>query len=301
MPIHLPALTRRQFLLRSLTAVAGVALSPSLFAASKRTDKNSWALFSDTHLAADRSTNARGINMTQHFEIVSRDVLALPKRPAGLFVSGDCAYNSGESGDYRLLSELLLPIRSQGTPVHLALGNHDNRERFWEALETEKTAKRPMRDRQVALIKTSRVNWFLLDSLEKTLSTPGLLGPEQLDWLTKALDANSSKPAIVMAHHNPGIAAEINGLKDTQALFAILRPRKQVKAFIFGHTHFWNVQKDESGIHLVNLPPVAYVFRDGNPAGWVHARVEAKAMLLELRCIDSTHKANGQTAELTWR
>ncbi len=70
-------------------------------------------------------------------------------------------------------------------PVHLALGNHDNRERFWEALPEEKAAQRPLADRQVALLRTPRANWFVLDSLEKTLSTPGLLGQEQLDWLAE--------------------------------------------------------------------------------------------------------------------
>ena len=94
-------------------------------------------------------------------------------------------------------------------PVHLALGNHDNRERFWEALPEEKAAQRPLADRQVALLRTPRANWFVLDSLEKTLSTPGLLGQEQLDWLAGALDANPDKPALVLIHHNPGLSGNI--------------------------------------------------------------------------------------------
>ena len=101
MPIHLPAISRRQFLLRSLAGGAALALSPSLLAAAKRTDPNSWALLADTHLAADRSLVARGINMTDHFTTVSRELLALPKRPAGVFITGDCAYNSGQAADYR--------------------------------------------------------------------------------------------------------------------------------------------------------------------------------------------------------
>jgi 3',5'-cyclic AMP phosphodiesterase CpdA len=300
MPIHLPAISRRQFLIRSLTSGAALALSPSLLAAAKRTDPNFWALLSDTHLAADRGLMARGINMTDHFTSVSRELLALPKRPAGVFITGDCAYNSGQTADYRHVTDLLEPIRSAEMPVHLALGNHDNRERFWEALTAEKAAPRPLADRQVALLRTSRANWFILDSLEKTLSTPGLLGQEQLDWLAKTLDANTEKPSLVLIHHNPGISGNI-GLKDTEALFEVIRPRKQVKAYIFGHTHAWNFWEDESGIHLINLPPVSYVFSAGLPAGWVHATLEEEGIRLELRCVDTAHKSHGQVTKLKWR
>jgi len=301
MPIHLPALSRRQFILRSLAGGTALALSPQLLAAAERTDPDFWALLADTHIASDPSRVARGINMTDHFNCVSQELRSLPNRPAGVFITGDCAYNSGQAGDYRQLVELLQPIRAAQMPVHLALGNHDHRERFWEALRQERSATRPLADRQVALLRTPRANWFVLDSLEKTLQTPGLLGEEQLKWLARALDANRSKPALVLIHHNPGTMANVGGLKDTEALFEVIRPRKQVKAYIFGHTHAWHVEEDPSGIHLVNLPPVAYVFREGNPSGWVHATLERKGMRLELRCVDPAHKSHGQVIKLEWR
>ncbi|HVM47608.1 MAG TPA: metallophosphoesterase, partial [Candidatus Acidoferrum sp.] len=223
MPIHLPPLSRRRFLARVAAAAAGLALGPELLAADRRTDEDSWALLSDIHIAADPAAVARKVNMTDHLTRVTREVLALPNRPAGLFVVGDCAFNSGEVADYAHVAGLLEPIRKDQTPVHLALGNHDNRDRFWQALHDEKAAKRPVADRQTALIRTPRANWFVLDSLEKTLSTPGILGQEQLDWLGKALDANADKPALVLVHHNPGAFATIGGLKDSEALFGVIR------------------------------------------------------------------------------
>jgi 3',5'-cyclic-AMP phosphodiesterase len=301
MPIHLPAISRRQFLSRSLVGGAALALSPQLFAAIKRTDPDSWALLSDTHLAADPAFMARGINMTDHFTQASREVLALPKRPAGVFITGDCAYNSGQLNDYARVTALLEPIRADQMPIHLALGNHDNREHFWEVLKDEKAASRPVADRQVAFIPTSRVNWILLDSLDKTLSTPGLLGQAQLDWLAHTLDANRRKPAIVLAHHNPGTMVNVGGLKDTEAFYEVIRPRKQVKAYIFGHTHAWQVDHDPSGIHLINLPPVAYVFRPKDPAGWVHVTLKRNGMRLEFRSLDPAHPAHGQAHDLRWR
>jgi len=300
MPIHLGPLSRRRFLVRSLAGCAALGLKPFLLAATRPTDSQSWVLFSDIHLAADPTLKARGINMADHFRQASAEMLALPKRPAAVFVNGDCAYNSGEKGDYALVAELLEPIRADGTTIHLALGNHDHRERFWAGLQQE-NVKRPLADKHAALITSSRVNWFILDSLEKTLSTPGLLGEGQLDWLAKTLDANASKPAIVMIHHNPGLNQNISGLKDTEALFNVIRPRKQVKAYIYGHTHNWKVEVDPSGIHLINLPPVAYIFKEGDPAGWVHATIDRSNMRLELRCLDTKHSAHGQTHDLAWR
>ena len=300
MPIHLPAISRRQFLVRTFAGGAALALSPTLLAAAKRTDPNSWALLSDTHLAADRNTVARDINMTDHFTKVSSELLALPKCPAGVFITGDCAYNSGQTADYRHVAALLQPIRGGQMPVHLALGNHDNRERFWQALPADKATQKPLADRQTALLRTPLAKWFVLDSLEVTLATPGLLGQAQLDWLATALDANRKEPALVLVHHNPGFSGNM-GLKDTRAFFEVIRPRKQVKAYIFGHTHAWNVRRDESGIHLINLPPVGYVFEPDQPAGWVHAGLEEKGMRLELRCVDPAHKAHGQVHDLQWR
>ena len=301
MPIHLAPITRRQFLARSLAAGAGVAFGSKLFAAAKPTNADFWALLSDTHLAADRNLLERGINMTDHFTTVSRELLALPQNPAGVFVTGDCAFNNGEKGDYAVFADLLGPIRGGQMHVHLALGNHDNRERFWDAFEQERAAKRPLQDRQVALLLTPKVNWFILDSLEQTRSTPGLLGREQLDWLAQALDAHPKTPALVLIHHNPGLEGGNMGLKDTLLLYEVIRPRKQVKAYIYGHTHNWNVEQDASGIHLINLPPVAYVFQPGKPSGWVQATVRAGGMRLELRCVDRTHTAHGQVVDLQWR
>lgn len=301
MPVYLPAISRRQFLRRALAGGAALALSPQLLAATKRSDPNFWALLADVHIAADPDRIARGINMTRHLQAVAQELIALPRPPAGVMIAGDCAYNSGEAEDYGQLVKLLAPIRAAQMPVHLALGNHDHRERFWEVLKEEKAARRPLADRQVALLQTPRANWFILDSLEQTLQTPGLLGQAQLDWLAKALDANREKPALVLVHHNPGTLANVGGLKDTEALFEVIRPRKQVKAYIFGHTHAWQVSQDPSGIHLVNLPPVAYLFRESDPAGWVHATVERRGMRLELRCLDAAHKSHGQVVKLDWR
>ena len=300
MPVVLPALSRRRFLRQSMAACAGVAAGSCLRSEARELDEHSWALFSDTHLAADRTSIVRGVDMAGNFEQAARELLALPDRPGRLLINGDCAYNLGDKSDYALLAEFLEPIRRGQMPVLLSLGNHDEREHFWDVFKEERTRNRPLADRQAMLVSTAHSNWFILDSLEKTLSTPGRIGKPQLEWLAQTLDANADKPAVVVVHHNPGISGNL-GLRDTQELFEVIRPRRQVKAYIFGHTHSWKIEKDQSGLHLVNLPPVAYVFHAGDPSGWVHATTREDGLKLQLHCLDKAHKLNQQVTDLVWR
>ena len=135
----------------------------------KRTDPDFWApLFRHAHRSRRRTQTHNNVNMANNLSgNVVREVVALPTRPAGIFVNGDCAYDSGQAQDYARFTKLLEPLRGNQSPLHITLGNHDNRERFWDALASEKSAKRPLTDKQAMLLKTRRANWFVLDSLQR--------------------------------------------------------------------------------------------------------------------------------------
>jgi len=301
MPNCLPAFTRRQFLARSFAAGLGLALAPSLPAAHRKTDPDSWALLSDTHISADSARVYHEVNLAGNLSTVVREILALKRNPAGVIISGDLAVNQGESGDYSTLNGLLQPLRQAEIPLYLALGNHDQREHFRQVLRESGTLSEEVADKQIALVRSPRANWFVLDSLLKTIDSPGRLGDAQCAWLAQTLDANPDKPAILVTHHNPGRPEQVGALEDTGRLFDIIRPRKQVKAWVFGHSHVWQVRPDDSGIHLINLPPVAYTFRKADPNGWVHARLERKGIQLELRALNPAHPQHGKTVQLEWR
>jgi 3',5'-cyclic AMP phosphodiesterase CpdA len=135
---------------------------------------------------------------------------------------------------------------------------------------------------------------------------PGRAGSEQLAWLAKELDARPDKPAIVCGHHDPSLEPPPPGkpnwsLLDTAELFKVLEPRRQVKAYVYGHTHIWAVKQHPNGIHLINLPPVAYVFQVGQPSGWVHATLRPDGMRLVVHCLHKVHAAHGQVVDLKWR
>ena len=303
MPLHLPPLSRRQFLAGSLAAGLGALEYPQRLAAEASTQADHWALISDTHINADPAAVNRGNNMTDNFRRVVGQVLELAERPAGVIMSGDCAHLTGQPGDYAQLAELLQPVSKAGCPVHMMMGNHDERVNFRRGFARQLPEQPLVEGRLVSVVETRRANWFLLDSLDQVNTTPGVLGVAQRQWLAEALDARPDKPALIVGHHNPrfGNPKENNtGLLDTDELFALLSPRKQVKAYIFGHTHYWGLARQD-GIHLVNLPPTAYLFATGGPIGWVDVRLAEGGASLELHAINRRNSSPGDRVELEWR
>src|SRR5882724_2865218 len=268
MPVTLPQLSRREFLKRAALAGAVAAFAPSTYAGlfGKSRDKNTFFFLSDTHIAGDPAQVYLNVNMSDHLAACTRELAAWPVKPAAVIVNGDLAYLTGKPEDYAQFALLIEPARALA-PVHLSLGNHDERENFWSAFPHDAKKVKSVPEKQATVFSSDRANWFMVDSLGITSKTPGLLGPAQLDWLAHVLDARADKPAVVVVHHNPQFPVPTTGLLDTGALMGVLAPRRQVKAVIYGHTHDWHIVQHESGIHLINLPPTSYPFKEGRPSG----------------------------------
>lgn len=303
MPVTLPQLSRREFLRRAAVVGTATALAPASYAGlfGKSRDKHTFAFFSDSHIAADVTTVSRNANMADQLTACVRQLAAWPVKPAAVIVNGDLAIKEGLAGDYTTFGKLLEPVRALA-PVHLSLGNHDNRENFWSALPLDAATLKSVPHKQATVFSSSRANWFLLDSLDKTNSTPGVLGAAQLDWLGGELVARPDKPAIIVGHHNLQQAGWVDGLKtETAALADLFAQHQQVKAYIFGHTHNWNISQHATGVHLINLPPTGYVFKEGRPSGWVRVTLARDGMELELRALDPKHPEHAQVQTLKWR
>lgn len=299
MPIHLPPISRRSF----LAGFGGsLFLSSASEAAAKPADEALIVLLNDTHIGQKQPD---GSPIPSHLRQTVRWVLDQPVRPAAVLINGDLALLDGQPGDYTKLLNLLRPLREAGIPLHLTLGNHDNREVFLAAIGQAEPRTSPVADKQVAVVETKLANFFMLDSLKIVNKAPGELGAGQLSWLAKEIDARPAKPAIIVAHHNPRLGGDPKhfpgGLEDSQPLWQMLAARKQVKAYIHGHIHHWSLAAHE-GIHIINTPAVSYV---GNPAisttGWTTARLSDRRIDLAVRTHQPDHPWNGEKAGLDWR
>ena len=302
MPVTLLQLPRREFLKRAALAGAAVAFAPSSYAGlfGKSRDKHTFAIFSDPHIAADAALKNSGANMADNLAACVRELAAWPVKPAAVIVNGDLAFKSGLPEDYTTFGKLIEPFRALA-PIHLSLGNHDERENFWKAFPHDATRLKSVPQKQAAIFSSDRANWFLLDSLDVTDATPGEAGSAQLDWLARQLELRREKPAIVVCHHNLQTPGGTPGLKDTAAFEELFTRQRQVKAFIFGHTHNWHIETHKSGVQLINLPPTSYVFMEGRPSGWVRAMLARDGAEFELRSLDPKHPEHAQVKQLKWR
>jgi hypothetical protein len=301
MPVTLRQLTRREFLKRAALAGAGLAAASGyagLFGGAR--DKHTFAFFSDCHIAADAALQNNGVNMADNLAACVREIATWPAKPAAVFMNGDLAFKSGLPADYAMFGKLIEPLRAMA-PVHLNLGNHDQRENFWSAFPHDAAKQKSVPHKQCAVLETERANWFLLDSLAVTDTAPGELGAAQLAWLDAALIARQEKPVIIVGHHNLQTPGANAALQDSAALEEIFAKHSQVKAYIFGHTHNWHVETHATGVHLVNLPPTGYVFKAGRPSGWVRGTLARDGAEFELRSLDANHPEHAQVKLLKWR
>lgn len=295
MPLSQLPLGRRSFLSACLAGACGVQ---ARWIRAEEEVAGRWALLADTHIWEQTGELVRDVCMARNLEQVVAECLAA--QPDHALIAGDCAYLDGQAGDYAALAERTRPLIEAGIGVHHALGNHDHRLRFREALAGA-SAEQPLESKQVTVIDARPARWVILDTLDETNVTPGRLGEEQLAWLPSVLDALADRPLVLVGHHNlnyPLIPPK--GIADTEEFLQLLASRPHVQAYIHGHTHHWNVHEYQ-GLHVVNLPPTAYVFSAGEPQGWVEAEVGEEGLSLTLHTLDKSHLASEQHIELAWR
>jgi 3',5'-cyclic-AMP phosphodiesterase len=300
MPIHLPPHDRRCFL---ATVGAGfVAYSTPASGWESDVDESLVYFLNDTHIGEKQPPDSP---VPRHLRQVVQELLGLPRKPSCVIINGDLALKDGQPGDYRRFADLIDPLVRAGISLHLTLGNHDNREAFYEVFEEARPDDPPVEARHISIVETRFANLFLLDSLTETMVTPGTLGDRQRNWLAGALDHRAGKPAVIVAHHNPRLGGDPlhfpGGLVDSSELWALLAGQKHVKAYIHGHIHDRSFARHQD-IHIINTPATSYV---ANPmtstTGWTTAELGPGGATLTTRTSDEQHPWNRQRNLLTWR
>ena len=296
MPIHLTS--RRQF----ITQLGAAAALSSLESTAAEVNEGLIAILNDTHIGAQHPASA---SIPTNLRSTISYLLALPKRPAAVIINGDLALLDGKRGDYEHFAKLIAPLRDAGVPLHLTMGNHDDRAVFYDVLKSDKPESPAVESKHVGVVKLAGANLFLLDSLKATMVTQGLIGEAQMTWLTKLLDAHADKPALLFAHHNPRLGGDPlhfpGGLEDSEELWQELVKRPQVKAYVHGHIHHRDFNSHQ-GIHILNTPATSYVAdKKTSTTGWTMARLSATGGSFTTHTHLTDHEWNGIKVDLKWR
>jgi Icc protein len=290
------SVTRRSFL--KITSTAAAALIVSQTFGEENAESGSeirLALLSDLHFPADPKNEFRKFFPVENLKTILPQVIAT--KPAGILINGDLARLTGEVADYDALKSALSGLAAQA-PIFMGMGNHDNREHFYQSFDHTQGERQKLKDRHVLIIEQKPVRIIVLDSLFAASKTGGFLGKAQRDWLANYLHASTEKPIVIFVHHTLGDGD--NELLDAEYLLEMAVPAKQVKAIFYGHSHAYSFKKRED-LHLVNIPAVGYNFSDSEPVGWVDSLFSSKGVDLTLNTFGGNQKDNGKKTSLVWR
>jgi 3',5'-cyclic AMP phosphodiesterase CpdA len=294
------SLSRRQLLRSGLAWVACAWALPSSSTLADELSRSSsssdpdctrWALLSDTHIPTDPENHYRGFYPYRNLQEVTAQIA--DNLPDGVVIIGDLARLKGQTKAYENLRTLLTPVARR--PVYLGLGNHDDRDDFFQTFGRSGDGSGAVADKHVIAAQTGPVRMIVLDSLLYVNGLMGRLGELQRTWLQTALQTWDDKPTILFVHHPP-----TGELLDTRRLLRIIKPQSKIKAVICGHLHKYDYAQ-VAGIHLINLPATAFPVVGHPPVGWVEAKLTRCSGEFTLHAIGGNRKLDGQTHTLSWR
>jgi 3',5'-cyclic AMP phosphodiesterase CpdA len=191
-----------------------------------------FVVLSDLHLVKEGALS-HGLDTTDRLRAGVAAVNARHADADFCVLAGDLA-DLGEVEAYGRLKDCLADLR---VPLHITIGNHDDRDTFLAVFGAAHAAETGFVDR---VIDAGGQRVILLDSAV-TGQHGGRLEPAQLDWLAARLAEVPNTPVIVILHHhaNP-LYTRVDQimLENGPALVAVLKTHPQVRQVIAGHVHY---------------------------------------------------------------
>lgn len=189
-------------------------------------------IMSDLHLVPEGTTSIT-LDTGARLERAVEAVLARHADADFCILAGDLA-DHGEAAAYERLKTIIarLPI-----PVHITLGNHDNRPVFLDVFGADFAATQTGKIDKIIDAKGYRI--ILLDSAEPG-RVDGVLEAVQIDWLRARLAEAMDRPVIVVLHHNANalhIHSDTIRLLEPDAFIEALKTHPDIRQIIAGHVH----------------------------------------------------------------
>jgi 3',5'-cyclic AMP phosphodiesterase CpdA len=193
---------------------------------------------SDLHLAPSGRL-LTGVDPMRQLRSVLARVERLEAAPAFIVVSGDLT-DDGSAEGYEVVNDVLTELGEGGTPVLLALGNHDDRATFRYVVLGEERVDDPGPYCYSRLIDGLRV--IVLDSTIPG-EAGGALGAAQLAWLEVEVQMPAPRGNLIVLHHPCRLAGPVHHypafiVREAAALEALVaRHHDRVVGVLAGHTH----------------------------------------------------------------
>ncbi|MFZ8899227.1 MAG: phosphodiesterase [Alphaproteobacteria bacterium] len=187
--------------------------------------------FTDIHLTTP-GQSIGGRDPNANFEKALNHALGLHGDAEAIFITGDLS-DWGEKFDYSRLKDRIAEMQ---IPVHLAIGNHDDRQTFLSVFP--ELADRDGHIQKV--VSLSEGTGIVIDTWGPK-SHAGYFCEKRAKWLDEQLEQVKS-PVYLFMHHNPvpthiGPTDQIM-LKDSTRLGSVIsKYRDKVSHIFFGHCH----------------------------------------------------------------
>ena len=180
-----------------------------------------------------------GVDPMRQLRSVLARIERLEVAPAFIVVSGDLT-DDGSAESYEVVNEVLSELGDGGTPVLLALGNHDDRATFRRVVLGEERA-----DDQDPYYHSRLIDGLRVIVLDSTIpgEAGGALGAAQLAWLEGELEMPAPRGNLIVLHHPCRLAGPAHHypafiVREAAALEAIVaRHRDRVVGVLAGHSH----------------------------------------------------------------
>lgn len=209
---------------------------------------------SDSHLFAEADGGLLGMNTRESLQRVIDTVLVQQPQIDLVLATGDLSQD-GTLESYQAFRDMTRQIQA---PARWIPGNHDEPQVMLQAAINSALLE--------PVVDVGNWRITLLDSAVPG-SVPGYLQDQQLQLLAQSLSEAPARHHLVCFHHHPvsiGCAwMEPIGLRNPEALFAVLDRFPQVRAVLWGHVH-QEIDRERNGVRLLASPSTCIQFAPGS-------------------------------------
>ena len=175
----------------------------------------------------------RGIDPKSRFDRLLSEIQIREHGVEFVVLTGDLV-DRGKREAYSSLKQSLEKLK---LPLHLIIGNHDNREKFLEAFPESPVDEYGFVQWK---LETDVGVFLFLDTINPGVSQ-GIYCEKRRNWLHKQLEELNGRPVYLCQHHPPfdcGMPAmDFIRLTNDDEFYEVLKEHPNIRHMFFGHLH----------------------------------------------------------------